>query len=138
MSQAVEIEADEAAPLALEDDHRAAVVPAPEFADLVAGRVDHAELVFLGGVDRGVEVDDDVQVFLRTGLDLGGRAGPGDVVPADVGRQIVDVPLQASHRTTTTRRGPRAICRISLPSLLEKNLPRHAETRSRGYILYIP
>jgi hypothetical protein len=77
MAVAVEVQAVEVGPVALEDHQRAVVVPAPQLADLVAPLVDDAELVFLLCVGRDVEVDLDVQILLRGGFSRGGGAVPG-------------------------------------------------------------
>ena len=62
--QSVEIQADKAVPLALEDQQRFVGVPAGQFADLFAALVDDAELVVLPRLRRQVEIDLDVQILL--------------------------------------------------------------------------
>jgi hypothetical protein len=79
MSVAVEPKADEAGPIALEDDERSFIVPAPQLADFIAAIVDHVEVLFLFGAGRDVEAELDVQVLLHPRLGRGGRARPGNV-----------------------------------------------------------
>jgi hypothetical protein len=67
MPQSFQIQPVEAVPFPLENDQRAIVVPAPDFADLFAALVGDAELVLLLRRSRQVEADLDVQVLLGVG-----------------------------------------------------------------------
>ncbi|MCX6633770.1 MAG: hypothetical protein NT090_01530 [Acidobacteria bacterium] len=88
MVDAVEVQAVEIGPSAFKNHQRAAVIPPPQLANLVAAGVDDAELVFLLGVGQGIEIDFHVQVLLRTGLGRRFAARPGDVQLGHLG----DVP----------------------------------------------
>jgi hypothetical protein len=92
VGKAVEIQAHEASPTALEDHARSAVVPAPKFPDFLAPLVDHAELVLLLGRRGRIEVDHDVQILLRTRFGRRGGPGPCHIQPGYVGAQVVDMP----------------------------------------------
>ena len=98
MVHALKVKSDETGPTALENRHGSVVVPSPKFAGHFAGGVDNAELVFLLGVRRSVEVDDYVEIFLRAGVLVVGVGGPGGGATYDVEGRIVDVPRPRGPR----------------------------------------
>jgi hypothetical protein len=102
--EAVEVQTNQAAPMAFEDHELLRVVVAPVLADFVAALVDDAELFAILQHGRIIELHFNVQVFLRPCLCRRGRPRVGlvkprysDVMPGHAGAWICG--LCDSHAT---------------------------------------
>jgi len=98
MAEGIQIKTRQVGPVSLEDHQRTAVVPAPEFADLLTVGIDHAERVLLLVARRYVELDFEMEVLV--GVRFCSRSFGRRPSPAQ-GRHLGQVPrgrVVGSHR----------------------------------------
>ena len=68
MSKPIQVQTAQTLPLTFKYENRFFLNVAPEFPDLSAALIDHAEFVHLPLARRDVEIQLDVQIFFRIGL----------------------------------------------------------------------